>query len=159
MASWLHPSISPHYRMFSITLKKKVSTQLNCWLWASASAFVRLLQSLSGESYIRLLSTSNSNNIQVWQLYMGWIHRWGSLWMAFPSVSTPHFVSIFPPVSILFSLLRSTEASTLWSFFFLGFIWSVNWILNIPKFWAYIHLSVSAYHVCFFVTELPLSLL
>jgi hypothetical protein len=42
-------------------------------------------------------------------LYMGWISSCGSLWMAFPSVSTSHFVSIFPPVSILF-LLRSTEA-------------------------------------------------
>jgi hypothetical protein len=40
------------------------------------------------------------NNILVWRLYMGWIPRWGSLWMAFPSVSSPHFISIFPPVSI-----------------------------------------------------------
>jgi hypothetical protein len=31
--------------------------------------------------------------------------------MAFPSVSTPHFVSIFPRVGILFPLLRNTEAS------------------------------------------------
>uniref|UniRef100_A0A0V1KHN4 Uncharacterized protein n=1 Tax=Trichinella nativa TaxID=6335 RepID=A0A0V1KHN4_9BILA len=27
---------------------------------------------------------------------MGWIPRWGSLWMAFPSVSAPHFVSVTP---------------------------------------------------------------
>ena len=33
--------------------------------------------------------------------YMGWISRWDSLWMAFPSVSAPHFVSVFAPVSIL----------------------------------------------------------
>jgi hypothetical protein len=26
---------------------------------------------------------------------MGWIPRWGSLWMAFPWVSAPHFVPIF----------------------------------------------------------------
>jgi hypothetical protein len=50
----------------------------------------------------------------------------------------------------LFPLLISTEASTLWSSFFLGFIWSVNWILGIPNFWANIHLSVSAYCVCYF---------
>jgi hypothetical protein len=37
----------------------------------------------------------------------------GSIWMAFPSVSAPHFVSIFPPMSILFPLLRSKEACTL----------------------------------------------
>ena len=28
--------------------------------------------------------------------------RWGSLWMAFPSVSAPNFVSVFPPVNILY---------------------------------------------------------
>jgi hypothetical protein len=54
-------------------------------------------------------------------------------------------------VSILFSLLRRTEASTFWSSFFLSFIWSVNCILS---FWANIHLSVSIYHVCSFVTVL-----
>ena len=26
---------------------------------------------------------------------MGWIPKWGSLWIAFPSVFAPHFVSIF----------------------------------------------------------------
>jgi hypothetical protein len=36
--------------------------------------------------------------------------------MAFPSVSVPHFVSIFPPVIILF-----TEAFTFWSSFLLDF--------------------------------------
>jgi hypothetical protein len=40
------------------------------------------------------------NSVWVWWLYMGWIPRWGSLWMAYPSVSTQHFV--FPPMSILF---------------------------------------------------------
>jgi hypothetical protein len=62
------------------------------------------------------------NSIWLWWLYMEWIPRWGSLWVTFPSVSAPHFVSIFPPVHILFTLLRSTEASTFWSSFFLGFI-------------------------------------
>jgi hypothetical protein len=62
-----------------------------------------------------------------------------SLWMAFSSVSAPHFVSVSPPMSILFPLLRSTEAPTLWSPFFLRFMWSVNCILGIPNFWANIH--------------------
>ena len=44
---------------------------------------------------------------------MGWIPSWGSLWMAFPSVSTPYFVFIFAPMSILFPFLRRTKASTL----------------------------------------------
>jgi hypothetical protein len=47
------------------------------------------------------------NRVWIWWLYMGWIPG-----MAFPSVSTPHFVSEFPPVSILSPLLR-TEAPTL----------------------------------------------
>jgi hypothetical protein len=94
------------------------------------------------------------NSVQVWQLCIVWIPRWGSLWMAYPSVSGLHFVSIYPPVSILFSLLRSTETSTLCSSFFLSFKWSVNCILGILSFWTNIHLSVSAYHVCSFVTGL-----
>jgi hypothetical protein len=36
----------------------------------------------------------------------------------------------------------------------LNFI-SVTCILGIRSFWANIHLSVSAYHVCSFVTGLP----
>ena len=58
-------------------------------------------------------------------------------------------------ISILFPLLRRTEASTFWPSFFLSFIWSVNCILVILSFWANIYLSVSAYHVCSFVTGLP----
>jgi hypothetical protein len=59
------------------------------------------------------------HNVLVWWLYMGWIPRWGSLRMALPSVSAPHFASIFPPLSILLNLLKNTEASTFWSSFFL----------------------------------------
>jgi hypothetical protein len=40
----------------------------------------------------------------------------------FSPVSVPHFVSIFPLMRIVFPLLRRTEASTLWSSFFLGFV-------------------------------------
>jgi len=83
--------------------------------------------------------------------------RRGSLWMAFPSVSALHFVYIFLPVNILSipSFLQRTKASMLWSSFFLSFMWSENCIWGIPNFWASIHLSVSAYHVCSFVTKLP----
>ena len=54
-------------------------------------------------------------------------------------------------------LLRRTEAPILWSSFFLSFMCSVNCILVIWSFWASIHLSVSAYHVCSFVIGIPLS--
>jgi hypothetical protein len=59
------------------------------------------------------------------------------------------------PMEDLFPLLRITEASTLWSSYFLSLMWSVNCILGILNFWANIHFSVSAYHVCSFVTGLP----
>jgi hypothetical protein len=95
------------------------------------------------------------NNVWVWRLYMGWIPRWGSPWMAFPSVSAPPFVSVTHPIGILLPLLRRTKASTLWSSFFLSYMWSVNCILGILSFGANIYLSVSAYHVCSFVTGLP----
>ena len=49
---------------------------------------------ITGSCQQGLLGTCNS--FCVWCLYMGWISRWGSLWMASPSVSTPHFVLIFP---------------------------------------------------------------
>jgi hypothetical protein len=48
------------------------------------------------------------NNVKVWWLYIEWITRWGSICMAFPSFSAPHFVSIFPPGSILFTLLKKS---------------------------------------------------
>jgi hypothetical protein len=78
-----------------------------------------------------------------------WIPKSGRLSMAF----APHFVSLFPPMSIFFPLQRKTEASTLWSSFFFSFM-SVNCVSGILSFWATIHLSVSAHHVCSFVTGL-----
>jgi hypothetical protein len=58
-------------------------------------------------------------------------------------------------MGILFPLLRRHEVSTLWSSFFFSFMWFVNYILGIQSFWANIHLSVSAYHVCSFLIGLP----
>ena len=78
---------------------------------------------------------------------MGWIPRWGSLWMVLSSVSAPNFVSVTPFMRILFPILRKNEVSTLWSSFFLSFMCFANCILGIPSFWGNMHLSVSAYHV------------
>ena len=91
------------------------------------------------------------NSVWVWWLYMGWIPRWGSLWMVIPSVSTPHFVSVTPSMGVLFPLLRKIRLSILWSSLFLSFLWFVICILAFHSFWADIHLSVSAYHVFSFV--------
>jgi hypothetical protein len=72
------------------------------------------------------------NSVWVWWLFMGWIPKWGSLWMVIPSVSAPKFVYVTPSMGILFTLLR-----------------------RVLIFWANSHLSVSVYHVCSFVIELP----
>jgi hypothetical protein len=37
----------------------------------------------------------------------------------------------------------------------LSFMWSLNCILGILSFWVNIHLWVSTYYVCSFVTRLP----
>jgi hypothetical protein len=44
---------------------------------------------------------------------MGWILRWGSLWVIIPSVSALNFVSVTPPMVILFPLLSDRNIPTL----------------------------------------------
>jgi hypothetical protein len=73
--------------------------QTNGWMQASAS---RLYSSGSGRAS-QGIATSGScqqplvgNIVWVWCLYVGWISRWGSLWIAFPSVSAPYLVPAFP---------------------------------------------------------------
>ena len=56
---------------------------------------------ISGSCKQALLGIHNS--VWVWWLYKGWIPRWESLWMAIPSISALHFVSIFALLSVLFS--------------------------------------------------------
>jgi hypothetical protein len=51
---------------------------------------------ISGSCELVLLGIYH--NVWVWWFYMGWIHRWGTLWMAYPSVSTSYFVSLFAPI-------------------------------------------------------------
>ena len=51
-----------------------------------------LQQNLAGEC----------NSVCVWWLIMGWTPRWSSLWMVYPFVSAPNFVSVTPSMGILF---------------------------------------------------------
>jgi hypothetical protein len=53
---------------------------------------------------------------------MGWIPGSSSLWMVLPSVSAPIFVSVTSSMGILYTILRKSEVSTLWSSFFLSFM-------------------------------------
>jgi hypothetical protein len=95
------------------------------------------------------------NSVWVWWLYMGWITRWGILWMVLSTVSAPTFVFVTPSMGILFPILRRNKVSTLSSSFFLSLMCFANCILGSLSFWVNIHLSVSAYHVCSFVIGLP----
>jgi hypothetical protein len=60
----------------------------------SGSGTVSQETAISGFCQQVLLGISNS--VWVWRLYMGWIPRWGSLWMVFSLVSAPLFVPVFP---------------------------------------------------------------
>ena len=110
-------------------------------------------QALSGSCQQALPSILNS--IWVWRLYMGWILQVGQSLhgLSFSLCSTFYLPVCSSAYFVL--LLRRTEASTLWSSFLLSFIWSVSCIVGIPSFCSIIHLSVSTYHLCSFVTNLP----
>jgi hypothetical protein len=85
---------------------------------------------------------------------MGWITRWGSLWMAFPSVSAPQFASIFSHMCTLFPF-RRMEVFIHTLFFVLVELYVVcELYLGYSELLANIHLSLSTYHVCSFVTGL-----
>ena len=95
------------------------------------------------------------NCVWVWWLFMRWIPGWSSLCMVLPSISALNFVSVTPSMGILFQILRRNKVSTFLSSFFLRFMSFANCILGSLSFWANVHLSVSAYHVCSFVIGLP----
>ena len=84
---------------------------------------------IPGSSQQALVGIHNSG--WFWWLFMGWIPKWGSLWMVNPSVSAPQVVSVTPFMGVLFPLLRRTEVSTLWSSYLLSFMRFVNCILGI----------------------------
>jgi hypothetical protein len=62
------------------------------------------------------------NSVWVWWLIMGWIPKWGSLWIVHPFFLTPNFVFVTPSMGILFLILRRNEVSTHWSSLFLIFL-------------------------------------
>jgi hypothetical protein len=61
-------------------------------LYWSSSGTASHETAIQGSCQQGLLGVGNS----VWDVQMGWIRRWGSLWMAFPSVSALVFVPAFP---------------------------------------------------------------
>ena len=93
------------------------------------------------------------SSVWIWWLYMGWIHKWGSLCILL--FSAPIFVSVTPSMIILFPILRRNGISTLWSSFF-SFMGFAHFTLVILSFRDNIHSSMCEYHVCFFVIGLTL---
>jgi len=83
-----------------------LSSQFNGWLreylplYLSDSGRASQETAILGFCQHALLGIHNID--WVWWLHVGWIPMCGSHWMTFPSVSALHFISIFPPVNILF---------------------------------------------------------
>jgi hypothetical protein len=83
-------------------------------LYFSGTGRASLEVAVSGSSQQAFVGIHNS----VWVWFMRWISRCGGLWMVMPSVSAPNFVSVTPPICILFPFLRRKEITALWFFFF-----------------------------------------
>ena len=60
-------------------------------------------------------------SVWVWWLYMGWIPRWGSVWMVILSVSAPNFVSETPSMGILFPHSKKEQSILTLAFLLLEF--------------------------------------
>jgi hypothetical protein len=137
--------------VLSLTPPLRTPAKSNGWLWSSISGFVRLWQSLSGDSYIRLLSASTSwhpqeclglvtiylMNPQVGRSLDGLSSSLCSL-LWFHIFSHEYFVTIckkdWNTHTLVFLLLELHVVCEL----------SVNCILGVPSFGANIHLPVSA---------------
>jgi hypothetical protein len=98
------------------------------WMTVSICQAPDKESTISGSCQQALVGICNS--VWVWWLFLGWILRWGSLWMVMPSVSATNFVSVTPSMCILVPILRRNKVSTFLSSF-LCFMWFVNCILGI----------------------------
>ena len=120
-------------------------------LWCLAG-FVRASQEtvISGSCQQEFLSICIS--VRVWWLYIGYIPSWADTGWPFLQYLL-HTLSL---ISILFS-----PSGKYWSIHTLVFPLEhhlvCDCILDILSYWANIHLSLSKYHLCTFVTGLPLS--
>jgi hypothetical protein len=76
------------------------------FLYLSGIGRVSQETTVSGSCQQALVCVRNS--VWVWWFSMGWIPRWGSLWMVHPFVSAPYFVSVTPSMGILFPELTSS---------------------------------------------------
>ena len=103
-------------------------------LYLSGSGRASQETAISGSCQQNLVGIRNS----VWVWWCLWDGSSGGavIWMACSTVCALHFVSVSPPMGILFPLLKRIEVSTLWSSFFLSSMCFTNCILGILRFWA-----------------------
>jgi hypothetical protein len=65
----------------------------NPFLYLPDTGIAEQERAISGSCQQNLSDICNS--IWVWWLILGWISRWGSLWIVHPFVLAPNFVSVF----------------------------------------------------------------
>jgi hypothetical protein len=90
------------FSSFSPCLTPPLGFLCSVW-WLAVSLCIYIGQDPAEPFRRQLLSGTHQqaflgiyNSVWVWCLHVGWIPRWGSLWMAFSSVSALLFVSEFP---------------------------------------------------------------
>ena len=97
LTMWLKTPSAPSVLSLNLPLGTLCSVQ-----WLVASICLCTCQALAVPLRRQLYQAPISKHFLasasawVWWLHMGWIPQWGSLWTAFPSVSAPLFVSVFP---------------------------------------------------------------
>ena len=104
--------------------------KLHCLLCLLGPGIASQDTAISGSFQQNLVSVCNG--VSVWRLIMGWITGYSSLYMLHPFLSAPNFVSVTPSMDVLFPILRRDKVSTLWSSFFLSFmfpkLYLISWV-------------------------------
>jgi hypothetical protein len=129
--------------------------------WLTASIHLWICQTLAETLMRQLYQATVSKHLLAFAIVSGfgnciWDGAPGGAvtgWSLFQSLLQNLSLFLLPWV-FCSTLLRKIEVARLWSSF-LSFMWFLNSIVGILRFWANIHLSVSTYHVCSFVIGLP----
>ena len=161
MCEWPHTSIGGHVYLLEVLSSGSISPLLRISTNAiPTGSWEPLTTMASGTFYLSLHPHFPSTPTSTYYYSFSWPS--GLLSCLFPYL----ILSPLPPSSPTRSLCPSASGdyfvpSSKWDrsihtlAFLLSFIWSVSCFMGILSFGANIHLSVSACHVCSFVTELP----
>ena len=81
---------APSVFLLNLPLGKIVGSEYLHLYWSSAG---RASQGIAIPGFCQQALLVIINRVVIWCLHVGWNPRWGGLWMTFPSVSAPVFVS------------------------------------------------------------------